>query len=346
MTNPWAIALTDPTQVGEARRRATSLARQLGFNEEDSGKVAIAVTEAANNLLRHATSGQLLLHPKENHGIAGIEMLALDRGPGMIDVEECLRDGFSTTNTSGNGLGAIQRLSHYFEVYSVPQQGTAIVCQFWASPPPPDRDSRRDRFANRLEVGVICLPKPGETLSGDSWSYCPLSDSYGNRHLLLVADGLGHGPQAAQASLAAVNALWEYAERTPLEIMQSAHGALRSTRGAAVAIAEIRPESQQLIYTGVGNIASCIFNQERSSSMISHHGTLGHEVRKVQEFTYPWSESSLLIMHSDGLGTQWRLESYPGLKYRHPSLIAGVLYRDFCRGRDDVTVLVARERIS
>uniref|UniRef100_A0ACD5GYH4 Uncharacterized protein n=1 Tax=Desertifilum tharense IPPAS B-1220 TaxID=1781255 RepID=A0ACD5GYH4_9CYAN len=93
----------------------------------------------------------------------------------MVDVEACLRDGFSTAGTGGNGLGALQRLSDYFEVYSVPQQGTALLCQFWTSPPPGDR----------LEVGVICLPKPGETLSGDSWSYCPL----GNRHLLLVADG-------------------------------------------------------------------------------------------------------------------------------------------------------------
>lgn len=330
MTNPWAIALTEPTQVGEARRRASSLARQLGFTEVECGKVAIAVTEAANNLLNHATSGQLVLHPKEQQGIAGIEMLALDCGPGMVDVEACLRDGFSTAGTPGNGLGALQRLSDYFEVYSVPQQGTALLCQFWTSPPPGDR----------LEVGVICLPKPGETLSGDSWSYCPLC----NRHLLLVADGLGHGPQAAQASLTAVNALWESAENTPSEIIQAAHKALRSTRGAAVAIADLDLERQQLTYTGVGNIAGCIFNQGHSSSMISHHGTLGHEVRKVQEFTYSWPESSLLIMHSDGLGTQWRLESYPGLGYRHPSLIAGVLYRDFCRGRDDVTVLVARER--
>ena len=75
--------------------------------------------------------------------------------------------------------------------------------------------------------------------------------------------------------------------------------------------------------------------------MVSYNGTVGHEVRKIREFTYLWPKGGLLVMHSDGLGTQWRLDRYPGLIARHPSLIAGVLYRDFNRGRDDVTVLVA-----
>ncbi len=61
------------------------------------------------------------------------------------------------------------------------------------------------------------------------------------------------------------------------------------------------------------------------------------------EFTYPWDSCSLLLMHSDGLQTQWSFDSYPGLLERHPSLIAGVLYRDYARGRDDVTVVVAQE---
>jgi hypothetical protein len=79
--------------------------------------------------------------------------------------------------------------------------------------------------------------------------------------------------------------------------------------------------------------------------MVSYNGTVGHEVRKIQEFTYQWHPEAILLLHSDGLGTQWRLERYAGLMYKHPSLIAGVLYRDFHRVRDDVTVLVARENI-
>lgn len=66
-------------------------------------------------------------------------------------------------------------------------------------------------------------------------------------------------------------------------------------------------------------------------------------MRKIQPYTYSWLPGGLLVMHSDGLGMQWRIERYPGLINKHPSLIAGILYRDFQRGRDDVIVLVARE---
>jgi hypothetical protein len=65
---------------------------------------------------------------------------------------------------------------------------------------------------------------------------------------------------------------------------------------------------------------------------------------KVQEFSYPWARDLLLIMNSDGLTSHWHLERHAGLMFKVPALIASVLYRDFSRGRDDLTVLVARER--
>jgi hypothetical protein len=98
-------------------------------------------------------------------------------------------------------------------------------------------------------------------------------------------------------------------------------------------------------FCGVGNISGVILSPDEGqrTSLVSHNGTLGHTIRKVQEFVYPWSPDSLLIMHSDGLATHWNLDRYPGLAVQHPSLISGILYRDFSRKRDDVTVLVARE---
>ena len=76
---------------------------------------------------------------------------------------------------------------------------------------------------------------------------------------------------------------------------------------------------------------------------MSHNGTAGHSVRRIDEFTYPWPKDGVLIQYTDGLGTHWDVDRYPGLLGRSPSLIAAVLYRDFNRGRDDVTVLVASE---
>jgi hypothetical protein len=93
----------------------------------------------------------------------------------------------------------------------------------------------------------------------------------------------------------------------------------------------------------VGNIAGRVVSSGQSRHLTSYNGTVGHEVHKIQEFTYPWPSDALLIMHSDGLTAHWNLEAYPGLMSRHASLIAGVLYRDFNRGRDDVTVLVVKQ---
>ncbi|RCJ37860.1 serine/threonine protein kinase [Nostoc minutum NIES-26] len=332
MSNSVVLSILESSQAGEARRNAVALASRLGFNETAKGKVAIVATEIANNLVQHAREGLLLLQTINKQNVLGIEILSLDKGPGIHNIDECLRDGFSTASTPGNGLGAISRLSDVFEIYSRPNEGTAILSQLWAAP-------LSDSLPEQLELGVVCLPKTGEEVSGDAWA-SKVNEQYS---LILVADGLGHGPLAARASLEAVRIFEESSHRSPKEIVEAAHGALRSTRGAALAIAQINFEQQSIRFTGVGNIGASFLSPVKNYSLVSHNGTVGHEARKIQEFTYQWHPSGILIMHSDGLSTQWRLERYAGLSYKHPSLIAGILYRDFNRDRDDVTVLVARE---
>ncbi|MEA5601323.1 SpoIIE family protein phosphatase [Nostoc sp. UHCC 0252] len=330
MPESVAITITESSQSGEARRVAIALATRLGFQETERGKVGIVVTELANNLIQHGQGGVLLLRLLEHDSAIGIEVLSLDKGRGMVDVDECLQDGFSTGGTLGNGLGAISRLSGLFEIYSIRNQGTALLAHLWS-------DSTPHQPEKILEIGAICLPKRGEDVSGDTWAYqvdrC--------RSLLLVADGLGHGPAAADASSKAVRTFQEH-DRSPRAIVEAAHATLRSTRGAALAIAEIDFEQQSVRFAGIGNIAASIFSFSERHHLISNNGTVGHEIRKIQEFSYPWYAKGLLIMHSDGLDTKWQLDRYPGLSQKHPSLIAGVLYRDFHRERDDVTVLVAK----
>ncbi|HEY9909037.1 MAG TPA: SpoIIE family protein phosphatase [Thermosynechococcaceae cyanobacterium] len=337
MIHSAAITVTDPSHVGDARRKAVLLAHDLGFKETDRGKVGIVITEIANNLVHHGKAGQLLLHPLERQGVSGIEILALDRGQGMLNISECLEDGFSTAGTGGNGLGAIDRLSSLLEIYSLPQKGTALLCQLWATN---SLSNNLSSAGERLQIGAICLPKAGEEVSGDAWGRWRSVD---DRHLLMVVDGLGHGEMAAQASAVALRALQENADRSPGDILQAIHSASRGTRGSAVAIAEVNLAAQTFQYAGVGNIAGVLAAEGRSSSLVSHHGTIGHEARKIQTFSHVWNPEGLLILHSDGLSNHWQIDRYPGLIHKQPSLIAGVLYRDFCRDRDDITVVVARE---
>lgn len=339
MRDPVALSITDASQVGEARRVATAMANALDFNETQRGKVGIVVTEAAGNLIKHATNGgELILRSLVSNGLHGLEILALDKGPGMANVSQCLEDGFSTVGTLGGGLGAIRRLSTLFDIHSVPQSGTALLARLWAKPLPVET-LETPNLASLLEIGIVCLPKLGEEVSGDAWA---VHQSFG-RSLILVADGLGHGPAAAEASSAAVRIFEENTHLKPKEIIEAAHAALRSTRGAVVAVAELDLEQQTVCFAGVGNIAGAIVSERERRSMISYNGTVGHQVRKIQEFVYSWSKGALLVMHSDGLATQWHIDRYASLAEKHPSLVAGVLYRDFKRSRDDVTVLVAKE---
>lgn len=319
--------ISERSEVGAARRAAIELTKSRGFDETQAGKVGLCVTEAATNIVKHAGSGKIVLRVLEREGVMGLEVLALDRGPGIANLQASLRDGVSTAGSPGTGLGAMTRLADHFEAYAPSRGGTAIRLEIWAKPVGPAA----------FEMGVVCLPKAGETVPGDSWT----TVSSKGRHGFLVADGLGHGPDAARASLAATRVLEDRPDVEPAETIQTCHRALAPTRGAAVAVAKISTE--KVAFAGVGNITCRLEAGEVRRQLVSHNGTLGHVMRRVQQFDFPLPPGALLIFHSDGLATHWNLADYPGLVGRHPGVIAGVLYRDHERGRDDVTVLVVRK---
>jgi anti-sigma regulatory factor (Ser/Thr protein kinase) len=330
---PVALSLDEVSKVGEARRLATAMANGLGFDETGRGRAAIVVTEAATNLYKHARGGEIVLRALEAGRSVGLEVLALDRGPGMADVGRCMTDGVSTAGSPGNGLGAMARLSSSFDLYSSTETGTAALARLW-------QGADAEGHGAGMTFGVVSLPLAGEEVCGDAW----VVDEQPGRTLVLVVDGLGHGLPAADAAREAVESFRRHAFQDLEQILRAAHESLRKTRGAAMAVASVEHERREVRFAGIGNISGVILSPRdaRSTSLVSHNGTVGHTVRKVQVFAYPWSPDCLLVMHSDGLATQWQLGRYPGLTARQPGVIAGVLYRDFRRERDDVTVLVAK----
>ena len=160
---------------------------------------------------------------------------------------------------------------------------------------------------------------------------------------IFVCDGLGHGAGAADATRAAAAAFRRHAERPAHEVIRLVYDALKHTRGAAVALAELDARQGRLVFCGLGNISGAIVGPDgRSQHLVSLNGIAGHTMRRLTPFTYPWPAGSLLVLHSDGVATNWTLERYAGLQMRRADVIAAVLYRDFRRGRDDATVVVAR----
>jgi anti-sigma regulatory factor (Ser/Thr protein kinase) len=329
MATSFRRTVREENQVGDARRAVNELCVRLGGDQTFCGRASLVITELARNLVLHAGGGEIvfreLLHPTH----AGVEVLALDRGPGMHNVGECLRDGYSTAGTPGTGLGAVRRLADFFDMSTTVGRGTAICARLL----PRGGDGR----GPRLRVGAVSVAVAGEELCGDSWEVIGTSEAV----RVLVADGLGHGAFAAEASREAVAVFRAHPDRELGEVLGLIHDALQKTRGAAAAIAEVQFLTKSLNVSGVGNISVHYFDAEgKSRQMGSVNGTLGAKLPKVQEFSAPWPAGGLLVLHSDGLTAAWSLEAYPGLLQRDPAVIAGIIYRDFSRERDDATVVV------
>jgi anti-sigma regulatory factor (Ser/Thr protein kinase) len=329
-----AFDLKDESQVGAARRAAVQRAESLGFDAVATGRVALIVTELGTNLVRHAARGRLLIDAVGDEGARSLEVLAIDEGPGIENLAACLEDGYSSSGTTGNGFGAVRRLADQFDAFSAVPSGTVVLARIAekarASSPgmPPSR--------RLFEVGAVALPAHGEVVCGDAWT----AVEQDHRIAVLVADGLGHGPDAAEAAGAAVQEFRTGAFSGPSRIIEQIHKGLRATRGAAVAVAQIERDSKQFLFSGAGNISGRVLSGVGDRSLVSQHGTAGVQIRSLRDLTYEWPAHGLLILHSDGLKTRWTLE--PGLLRRHPSVVAAWLVRDHRRGSDDVTVVVLR----
>jgi anti-sigma regulatory factor (Ser/Thr protein kinase) len=321
------VDVREPSQVSVARRAASTLAETIGFDEEAVGRVALAVTETATNLVRHGGGGVMLFRALSVRGASLIEILALDQGPGMANVDRSLEDGISSAGTAGIGLGAVRRLAATFDIYSQPGRGTALLARIGQA------GSR-----TALAVAGVAVAMPGERLCGDAWA----AEHRVGGVTVAVLDGLGHGPDAAAASAAALESFAASRPGSPVERLGTMHQALRATRGAAGAIADIDAELGLVRFAGLGNVAASILTDGVERHCVSRSGTLGHSAGRIEQYTYPWRPGSVLVMHSDGLATVRDFAQYPGLLRRHPGIVAGVLYRDHRRQRDDATVVVAR----
>lgn len=374
------IEVTEPSQVGAARRAAVALAAHAGLGEADQARVALVATEAATNLVKHAREGQILARPATERGVPAIELLAIDRGGGLARPAQAFADGYSTRGTLGAGLGAMQRLSDGFAFYT---SGAGLVLALhveatgmaaglahgaaaaagagaskaagraaasgpdagasapggaaeaaFAGPAAPPRMTTGARHPG-LELGAVCVRKPGETVCGDDWAVVPTAWGW----IAAVVDGLGHGPLAAAASHAALAAL-DAGEPDPERQMQRMHEALRPTRGAAAGVATWT--GGQLAFCGVGNVVCRVLDEGRERQLVTHAGIVGHEMRKRAAFAVPLDAGGLAVLHSDGLTTQCAVQRHAGLEREPAGLIAGVLYREHVRGRDDATVVVVR----
>ena len=326
------VVVREQSDGANARRTALQAAEIARFDSALQGRVALITAELSSNLLKHAGDGGTLLINSvvKPSGAGAVELVAVDRGPGMANPAAAFEDGYSSTGSLGAGMGTIRRQASHFEIHSVAGRGTAVLARIEGDDP---RDKRE------FDIGVLSVPMDGEDVSGDGWAAAHVPSGF----QLLVVDGLGHGLLAHDAATLAVEVFRSTAARAPVDVLRALHAPLKSSRGATAAFFSIDYRTRVLTHCGVGNIGAAVVTADRSRKLVSLNGTLGREPVQFKQFEAEWDPSSVLVAHSDGLTTRWRLDE-PGLAAKDPTLIAAVLFRDFARELDDVTVVVARER--
>lgn len=348
------------------RAAAGRLAHRIGLGEHRTGEVMIAAAEATSNLVKHAVAGAIVLRVVRTAQHAGVEFLALDEGPGIPDVTVAMRDGRSTTGTLGIGLGTIARLADTFDLHSIAGQGTVMLARFWPRKarsvhPGGDRDP-----ANAVVEGVT-RPISGLRECGDSWAVrfdaaaeadttaadadASSDDAADDRPpalggrpvaLVMLCDGLGHGPLAQMASRAAIRAFLAGQGRSPGEVMREIHQGLAGTRGAAVAVARIEPDQARVLFCAVGDIAGAIVTSTSKAGLPTLPGIAGQQMPTPRTSTHQLPAGSAVILHSDGLTGRWSPGALPGVLRHTPAVIAGHLLRTAGKYHDDASVVVAK----
>ena len=319
------LRVEDASAVAACRQAVQIMAERLRFPAARIGQLALAVTEAASNLHKHADQGSLLLCVNRDGPQPAIDLVTIDAGPGVRDVTAALRDGHSTAGTLGIGLGAIQRLADFADLYSRPGHGTSLVARFRAVPAGPE-----PRWAGLIR------PITGETECGDAYGVVLADDTV----TAVLCDGLGHGPLAAAAAAAGVAAVLDHPAGEPAALLERVHRRMSGTRGGAVGVVQVG--GQLARFAGLGNVAASIVSDGQRKSMISIPGIAGVQARTIRQFEYDVPPGSAVIVHSDGVSSRWEAAALPALEARDPLLIAAVLLAEAGVHRDDAGVLVLK----
>lgn len=331
------IFVADLSYVGTVRRAIREKAAEAGLTGEPLERLSILSTELATNLAKHAgAGGEIFFFDESTETSIVVRLLAIDRGPGIDNIDEALQDGVSRKNTLGGGMGALRRLSDSVEISSVPGKGTVIQCLLSQSAQGRTKLDAAQKL-QALEIGFISVPHPAETACGDGFA-AVLIDKMAS---ILVIDGLGHGEGAAEASRRAVELFRQSPFDTPTSLVSRIHSQLATTRGAALALAQIDLLSDRLTFVGVGNITARVYSRYSSFGCVSIQGIVGGALGNLKPYEYEWSPSSRLLMYSDGILSTAKLGERT---ISSANMTAAEIYRDFCRMNDDATVVVVKSK--
>ncbi len=325
--------LSDRSYLSITKKDIKKIAEDIGFSGSKLAEIEIVIAEIASNIIKHTPGGNILIKPVLHGSIKGIELISIDHGPGMVNVTVMLRDGVSTTNTLGQGLGAIKRLSDDFDIYSALNWGTILLSRIYMSP--------IDKLAEQapFKIHAVMLPKIGEEFCGDGFKYLMRKNSC----QIFAMDGLGHGVEAYKANQLAIKSFINTLYESPAERIKIMHGALKRSRGGVGIIFDINLNTLKLIFCGLGNIAAKVLSEGKIKNCISYNGIIGHTFPMTfHSITHDWTLNNYLIITSDGINTRWDFNAISNIMKHDPSIIAASLFKNFSRGNDDCLIIIVK----
>jgi anti-sigma regulatory factor (Ser/Thr protein kinase) len=305
------------------------------FKEAQVGQIDIIISELTSNIVKHARSGELLYrcHDISEHDSI-FEVISIDNGPGILDPDQMMQDGVSTAKTLGQGLGAIKRLSNVAQLYSAPKWGTVMYSLVRAAAMKETAKKIPD-----LEIKALCVSKPREAVCGDG--YIVKKDS--SERLIFFGDGLGHGEFAKEAVDRASDFFLETKEIDPVEILKEMHHKVKRTRGLVATIAAWSKTSNEWKVCGVGNILTRMYSGLQYKNLMPYNGVIGLNIPRSMNVTVIQGvKNHHLIMCSDGINSRWDLTKYPSIFKYDNTILAAAIYKDFTRGNDDASILIAK----
>lgn len=329
-----SYVIADRSYISFIKREIHTLVSRGGFTPVRIGEIDIIVSEITSNLVKHAGGGELLYRLQEDKGIWSFEVLAVDKGPGIENVSQMMRDGVSTTHTLGQGLGALGRLSDFFQLYSIRGWGTIAYSSVRSQPetfiPPPKK---------AVDIRALCVPKGGETVCGDGYRIKELA----HQTHIFFGDGLGHGNKAHDAVEQAGDWFEDCSESDPVEIIRYIHANVKRTRGLVGTVAIFDHAQRVWNICGVGNISTRVYGGLLFKHYLAYNGIIGLSIpNTMKAFNFQAENNHTLIMSSDGLRTRWDMSRYTVYSRYDAIVLAAMLYKDFARGTDDASVLLGR----
>lgn len=329
-----SFAATDRSYFSLIKKDIRQRALNAGMMEAKVNQIDLVVAEMTSNLFKYADQGEILLGVFENNGNPYIELISLDHGPGIAQPSRMMEDGISTTNTMGFGLGSMKRLSDHFELYSLVGWGTIVLSRIYNTVP----NSKKNNVAS-IHPLIVC--KPGETVSGDGMAI-KQNDKFIK---IMLADGLGHGPEANLAVNEAANAFKVYPDFSPSETLRYVHQSIKKTRGAVANVLCYEFATNKWTSAGIGNILFKLVGPVAVKNHMSYNGIVGHNIpNTMNDQQYDGSQYNLAILCSDGIKTRWETNKYPMIGKYDPTILCAALYKDHARRTDDMSIVAIKTK--